>query len=690
MTVVLFLLAEVHGRAAEREPLVMAGEPRTAQVFVSPDGTVYQDPTDLEDATREASASSRQRRANAPGVSDADASDAPVSTDAETAPGLEAEAPIAGKADAAPGHLDTPVTFHDLLLFPRRPGADAFFRGWAELMASDGETTILQDMDKEIAYEPAVSWWPEKLTGGTLIGLTTAAALFLGALGYQAETLKRHTVVSGRPSAKELVGLCCFRFYSGLLMCTWLPFVLAEEGTLLMPMHESMFMGIGKLILACAMVLCPIFGLLNDQTVHPWGRRRAWFIWGIGLLMIGIVGCAWASEQKSPYAYLFATTIWCFGEALAETTTESLVPDLVSGEDYLRAASARGILFMLGGFVGYGAIIVQATVVRANQSVFYMYYLVVIFITAPFVIAYATPNEAEIKSIDDYVERENARLRREQQEPLVGDLAEQVPGDAEAVSDIEAAERSKSYFQRCYIECLNASPEFRLTSLATFTLAMSCTGMMFILLIVRDVVGLHDAAQIEYHMAAGSLVLLSCAVIVSLLIGLIGIDSQKQVAVLLVFCVFFTLSEFSMACVIFIPTQHGRLVFLYGVAAVKGAAFGGIYNIMQPVTWEFIPEMWRSGTGSVSRAMSWISVCRSVGVGVGNFVGGFILDFAKTHSAVASSPEAYPLSGYIGLFVFTGSSSVVTILTILYLFRSQEKPKFDRSAVPAGTASSAQ
>lgn len=674
MKVALFLLVQVLG-VHEREPLVMAGEPRLAQVFVSPDGTVYEDPAQLEDATREANADARQRRAAAPAVA---------------APEPAAEAPKnESVAEDAAGHLDTPVTFHDLLLFPRRGSESAFFRGWAELMASDGETTILQDMDREIAYEPAVPWWPEKLTGGTLVGLTTVAALFLGALAYQADTLKRHAVVNGRPSAKELVGLCCFRFYSGLLMCTWLPFVLAEEGAMLMPMHESMFMGIGKLILACAMVLCPIFGLLNDQTVHPWGRRRAWFIWGIGLLMIGIVGCAWASEQKSPYVYLIATTIWCFGEALAETTTEALVPDLVSVEDYLRAASARGILFMLGGFCGYGAIIVQATVVRANQSVFYMYYLVVIFITAPFVVAYATPNEAEIKAIDDYVARENARGRAEH-EPLVGDLREQVPGDQQAVSDIEAAERSKSYFQRCYVECLNASPEFRLTSLATFTLAMSCTGMMFILLIVRDVVGLHDAAQIEYHMAAGSLVLLSSAVLMSLLIGVIGIDSQRQTAVLLVFCVFFTLSEFAIACVIFIPTQHGRLVFLYGVGAVKGAAFGGIYNIMQPVTWEFIPEMWRSGTGSVSRAMSWISVCRSVGVGVGNFIGGFILDFAKTHSAVAMAPEAYPLSGYIGLFIFTGSSSIVTILTILYLFRSQEKPTFDRSAVPAGSASSAQ
>jgi len=145
-----------------------------------------------------------------------------------------------------------------------------------------------------------------------------------------------------------------------------------------------------------------------------------------------------------------------------------------------------------------------------------------------------------------------------------------------------------------------------------------------------------------------------------------------------------------MACVIFFPTQHGRLVFLYNVAMVKGVAFGGIYNIMQPVTWDAIPEMWRSGTGSISRAMSWIAVCRSVGVGVGNFIAGFILDFAKTHSAVPTQEENYPLCGYIALFLFTGSCSIVTIWLLCKFLAIQEKPRMDRSALPPGTATSAQ
>merc|ERR1719253_75009 len=147
------------------------------------------------------------------------------------------------------------------------------------------------------------------------------------------------------------------------------------------------------------------------------------------------MGCAWASEQKSTYVYLFSTVIWCFGEALAESTTEALVPDLVTGDDWLRAASVRGILFMLGGFCGYGAIILQATMLRANQSVFYMYYLVIIFITAPFVCRYATPTEAEFKVIDDYVARERAR------QPLLDDdqVPEQVPGDRSAASMSETA-----------------------------------------------------------------------------------------------------------------------------------------------------------------------------------------------------------------------------------------------------------
>merc|ERR1719453_1680251 len=93
-----------------------------------------------------------------------------------------------------------------------------------------------------------------------------------------------------------------------------------------------------------------------------------------------------------------------------------------------------------------------------------------------------------------------------------------------------------------------------------------------------------------------------------------------------------------------VPTQHGRLVYLYAIGAVKGMAFGGIYNIMQPVTWDAIPEMWRSGVGG------------------GNFIAGFILDFAKQHSAEKLDNNRYPVSGYVALFCFTGSCSVVTII----------------------------
>ena len=43
-------------------------------------------------------------------------------------------------------------------------------------------------------------------------------------------------------------------------MCTWVPFVVAEEGEALWNDHQVVFMGIGKAILATAMIMTPIFG----------------------------------------------------------------------------------------------------------------------------------------------------------------------------------------------------------------------------------------------------------------------------------------------------------------------------------------------------------------------------------------------------------------------------------------------
>merc|ERR1719262_1490345 len=102
-----------------------------------------------------------------------------------------------------------------------------------------------------------------------------------------------------------------------------------------------------------------------------------------------------------------------------------------------------------------------------------------------------------------------------------------------------------------------------------------------------------------------------------------------------------------------------RLYILYCVSAIKGFGFGGMYNLMQPLTWDAIPEHWKSGVGAVSRATAWISVTRSVGVGVGNFAGGFILDVARANAGDLGAEKRYPFFGFAILFVFCALTGIV-------------------------------
>merc|ERR1719253_328016 len=382
-----------------------------------------------------------------------------------------------------------------------------FVHRWVDLMVYDGATAVvLAQLD-------------DLTTFYTTLGVTGISCLVLFAMMWWIHTRHGTALKKGERTVGELCGLTAFRSYTGMLMCTWLPFVLAEEGDNLWPAHQSIFMGIAKLILAIAMILCPIFGLMNDETLHRWGRRRSWFLGGVLLITGGIALCAFASMQKWPILYLVGTAVWCIGEAAAESTTEALIPDLCIPEDYTRAAAIRSIMFMVGGFVGYGLILVTAAVFKWNQSVFYIYYIVFILVAAPWSLHYASPTDAEKRALERLNDPSSAT-----RESLLGQ--EQVPGDARTSADIVTDDTGKSYFQRCYVDCYNAGPAFKMCSIATVFMSAGTSGMMFVILVLRDLVQVESPAEQQVHMALVSMCLMVVACITSVGVGFSGINGR--------------------------------------------------------------------------------------------------------------------------------------------------------------------
>jgi len=287
-----------------------------------------------------------------------------------------------------------------------------------------------------------------------------------------------------------------------------------------------------------------------------------------------------------------------------------------------------------------------------------------VLLTAPWSFHYASPTDAERRAVaaerPEGAEGENLLGERPSQRAA----AEQVPGDAQTASEIERADEGKSYFQRCYVDCFYAGPEFRMISIATMFISAGSTGMMFSILIIRDVAGVVDSASQQVHMALISMAFMACACVTSVIIGMSRMERSSRYGWMMLFVGMNSCTEVMIPACAMGNNVEQRLYILYCVSAIKGFGFGGMYNLMQPLTWDAIPEHWKSGVGSVSRATAWISVTRSVGIGVGNFVGGFILDIARAETPEENpgldiGDQPYPLIGFAALHGFCALVCVI-------------------------------
>merc|ERR1719482_1801691 len=202
---------------------------------------------------------------------------------------------------------------------------------------------------------------------------------------------------------------------------------------------------------------------------------------------------------------------------------------------------------------------------------------------------------------------------------------------------------------------------------------MGSAGMMFVLLVLRDLVGVDDPVTQQVHLGLISMALMLTGSITSVIIGFVGMDSVQRWWWMGIFITLNCICEVLVPCAVLAPDVSQRLYVLYGVACLKGV--GGMYNLMQPLTWEAIPDHWKSGTGSVARATAWISVTRSFGIGIGNFAGGFLLDFARAvnEDQELTGDKKYPPLGYFLLFGYCAVTGVIGGLMLNSVNPNNEK-----------------
>lgn len=412
-------------------------------------------------------------------------------------------------------------------------------------------------------------------------------------------------------SVLGLVALTAYRFYTGYLSATWLPYLLAMEGQDLWRENQSVFMGIAKLIYGLTILLNPMFGLFGDQIVmlsHGVGRRL-FVCSGVCLACVGILTCLLSAKFHVFWTFVVGILLWRLGEALNDVTTEALVPEMVPQSQFKIASHIKASSFLFGGLFGYVLLIIF---VNVHYSWLYYSYLAGMFICAvPSLLL------------------------------LSNDAPSKVP-----------QERTEDMFFRAYILPTTYEGGFPRACLAVFVFSLGTSPMFFLLLIVRDVVGELNPIKLQRHFSELSIIFFISAAIASVT-GAFFADKapppgtpendaqiaefrRKKVASLVAsMCIFGAVITLIPALALFEDVTHAQRAF-YALAVVFGGSFGSAFSRFQDCTWAELPA-----NSDVANAMGFNVMSRLLGVGLGNFGAGLILDLFYTGAEVATTQEVH-------------------------------------------------
>lgn len=465
-----------------------------------------------------------------------------------------------------------------------------------------------------------------------------------------------------RWSFMALAGLTAYRFYTGFLSATWMPYLLAMEGQDLWPEQQSIFMGFAKLIYGVTILMNPIFGRVGDHAVslsHGVGRRLFVRL-GITLAALGIYICVLSAKDRLFLSFLSGVLVWRLGEALNDVTTEALVPEMVPQDQYQTASGIKASSFLLGGLFGYTLLLVYAD---AHYDWLYYAYPIGMFtcsLPALFLLDKDHPfPKSRQQSILDQEDRD--------EESFLLSLT------------------------KAYTEPMNYKGGFPRACLAVFIFGLGTAPMFFLLLIVRDLVGIRNAVAMQEHFSIGSIFFFLAAAIASVLIALVhakkpprpatrpqaapseaseaqqsamtGAQSterhwaaaevmEQRGRMLTIAMCTFGIIILLIPCLGLIKDSWHRDRAYYIMTVCFGFSFGVSFSLFQDLTWQMLPPEVNFAT-----AMGFNVMSRLAGVGLGNFLCGLILEMSYD---VVDGMVVYSIAGYVIMCTLSGIAILVS------------------------------
>jgi len=407
-------------------------------------------------------------------------------------------------------------------------------------------------------------------------------------------------------------------FYTGFMTSTWLPYLCAMDGSLMWRANQSLFMAYCKLIYGITVVFNPLYGVVADKAValsHGIGRR-AFIRLGFLLATVGILVCMLSARggEDYYYSYMLGVLIWRVGEALNDVTTEALPPEVVHDSQWQQAASIKAGLFLAGGVLGYVMLIV---LVDVHYSWLYWAYLILMF-------ACGVP---PLVLLSDDRPLASARARSQ--------------GIRRALYD-------------AYLEPLRYDRGFPQACAALFIFSLGTAPMFFFLLIVRDLVRVNNAHDLQLQFCYASIMFFLSAALAAVAGPLCqvgqsgGAEDRNRRWNLLVLGIFlFSFISLIIPIVSHFTSQAMREEILYLLAIAYGTCFGIAYGRFQDCTWQLLPDR---TCGETATLMGFNNMCKLAGAGAGNFVAGLLLDQFTISSELFSLESLFPQTGKKGIF----------------------------------------
>jgi len=338
---------------------------------------------------------------------------------------------------------------------------------------------------------------------------------------------------------------------------------------------------------------------------------------------MGIFTCHWAAPRGQFWVFGAGLLVWRLGEGLNDVTIEAICPEMLPPEQFEISSAIRASMFLVGGLIGY---IMIAVFAHIHYSWLYHGYLIMMF-------ACALPPLLIIQRDSPRVAARSANLS---QQPFL-------------LSCIDA-----------YVRPSQFPGGFPLACLCIFVFSCGSAPMFFLLLMLRDLVGITERISLQMHFSLISIDFFMSAAVAAALNAMLAPKARKtpgrtsafteiranSFQITAVSVIAFGIACLLMPFVYVFPSRAGRINAFYIISAFLGATFGSVYARFQDCSWQLLPP-----NVETANAMGFSTMWKLLGAGLGNFIAGLVLDLFQEQTVGTvgdgTSLIAYRKAGYV-------------------------------------------